>query len=312
MLLALPTLAMADPSFFGVEIQDRIPAAGYLDPPVALDIIVSGSPDKNAPLATGFLTGVQATTASGSISGSGWDMYHAQYGTAAAAASGFAEIGRLGATASLSASSTDSSPYPYAGDGFMNRAQVGFTLSAKDDLLVSSASLANGTPVDVRFTLTLNSQVTGLSNRAYGHGLVGAELTFDAEGGPTPWLNIGDSTSGAPALRTVTQTISLNVGSTYRLWQSLEVSGLGDASWTGNSSVLPGPASFSLDILADHTSYAFADVLGDATLVSASGHDYSFRAPVPMPPSAALTLVGLCLLGVALRRSGHRTFQTRY
>jgi MYXO-CTERM domain-containing protein len=304
-LLALPTLALANPTYFGVEIQDGTPIS-YEVPPVAIEITSGSSrlPGYNVkvPFGTGFLTGVSSTSAAGSASGSGWDLWGAQFGTAAAAASGHAQIGRLGATESLSVSSTDTSPY--AGPVFMNRAQVDFRLYAKDDLLLSSATLANGTPVDVRFTLTLGSQVTEQGDLSIGVGGLGAELYFDTERGPVLSLGIGDTDAGAPALRTITQTMSLEVGSTYRLAQSLHVFGRADAWYTG-SGPSPTPATWSLDVQADHTSYAFADVLGDARFIAASGHDYA--SPVPMPNSGALALAGLGVLAfIGRRRTARR------
>jgi hypothetical protein len=62
------------------------------------------------------------------------------------------------------------------------------------------------------------------------------------------------------------------------------------------------PVSWSLDVLADHTSYAYVDVLGDARLITASGHDYALLA-VPEPGTWALMLAGLgSLAGLGRRR----------
>jgi MYXO-CTERM domain-containing protein len=308
-LLALSGLAQAAPSYFGVEIQDAIPTT-YQAPSVAIETVSGDSHlpgyHLDTPFATGFLAGVSSTSASGSLSGSGWDMFGAQYGTAAASASGHAEIGQIGARESLSVSSTNTSPA--AGSVFANHAEVGFRLYARDDLLLTSATLASGTIVDVQFTLTLNSQVTEQGDPSIGGGGVNAQLYFDAEGGPALGLAIFDGDAGAPALRTVTQTISLRVGSTYRLVQRLDVSGLGDAWYTGGS-LVPTPANWSLDVVADHTSYAFADVLGDASLIAASGHDYA--SPVPLPHSAALGLAGLGLLAFVRRRHSARRDRQR-
>jgi MYXO-CTERM domain-containing protein len=304
-LLALPTLALAGPTFFGVEIRDRVPLA--FDS-AAIQTISGNSRepgyDVSVPFATGLLTGVLATSANGSASASGVDRDGQQFGTASASARAHAQIGQLGGGASLSVSSTNTSPA--AGFSFTNRAEVNFDLWSKDDLLLTSATLANGTAVDVQFILTLDSQVTEVGNSDLGVGGVGAELFFDSETGPALNLGIADTDGlGAPALRSVTQTMSLRVGSTYRLAQSLHVFGRGNAGFAGGS-LVPTPASWSLDVVADHTSHAFADVLGDATLVSASGHDYALSSPVPTPPSALLALAGLGWLGLARRRSARQ------
>jgi len=304
--LALPGLAQAGPTYFGVEIADGIPTT-YQAPPVALESI-AGSPQEpgyhlQQTFATGFLAGVAATSTSGSVSSSGWDLYGEQFGTASAAASGYAQIGRLGGAAHLSASSTDTSPI--LGPGYTNHAEARFSLIAQDDLLLTSATLASGTLVNVRFTLTLNSQVTELGDAAVGAGGVNARLYFNDEGGPPMSLSILDTDAGAPALRTVTQTLPLRVGSTYRLFQSLDVFAMGNAWYTGIGPS-PTPTSWSLDIQADHTAYGFADVLGDASFITASGHDYAFASQVPMPHSGALALAGIALMAFVSRRRAAR------
>ena len=118
-------------------------------------------------------------------------------------------------------------------------------------------------------------------------GRVAASLRFDAEGGPNPSLNIEEgTTNGPPTQRTVSKTLALQVGQTYRLLQDLEISGFGNAQWTGLTSGVT-PENWTLNIDAAHTSLAFVDVLGDATLVAASGHDYRL-APVPLPAAVWL------------------------
>jgi hypothetical protein len=296
-LLSLPILALAGPGTFGVQIGDGIPTT-YQAPPVAIEVY-AGSQHNLVPFATGFLSGVSGTAASGSASASGWDDAGLQFGTAAASASGHVEIGKLGASESLSVSSTNA-----GADGwFTNLSQVRFDLKAQDDLQLSSATLAPGTLVDVRFTLTLSSQVTQQGDLFAGHGGVLVSLGFNDEGAPPLGLGIQDFTeTGAPANRTVSTTISLLVGSTYRLTQQMEMSGYGLASGYGVTQA-PMPVSWSLDVLADHTSYAYVDVLGDARLIAASGHDYALLA-VPEPGTWALMLAGLGTMAGWVRRRG--------
>ena len=102
-------------------------------------------------------------------------------------------------------------------------------------------------------------------------------------------LRIQDTTlSGPPHARLLSTVLHLQVGQTYTLQQSLEISALGNLAWTGLSGLTP--QSWAMDVSADHTSRAFVDVPGDATLLAASGHNYA--SAVPEPGTALMFLTG--------------------
>lgn len=112
-------------------------------------------------------------------------------------------------------------------------------------------------------------------------------------------LRIQDTTqSGPPHARLLSTVLHLQVGQTYTLQQSLEISALGNLAWTGLSGFTP--QSWAMDVSADHTSLAFIDVLGDATLLAASGQNDA--SAVPEPGTALMFLTGLLSTGLVARR----------
>ncbi|GEM_PF-2575467 len=299
--LGLPRLVNAQT--FGVRIKDDVQTT-YQMPNVAMQARAGTSPRPDASFATGFLNGTASTSASASISNAGWDLTHVEYGEAAVSADAKAAMGALGASASLRVSSTDTSALAF---GFCNLANAGFSIDAMDDISLQSSSLGSGSWVNVRFTLTLASRVAESGDATLGVGEVEAMLRFNSEGGPSPHLEISDSDFRSPAQRTVSEIVALQIGQSYRMWQSMKIFAHGDASYSGSGSLTPTPANWTLDIDADHTSLAFVDVLGDARLSTASGHDYALvpvpQVPaVPEPDAYALMLAGLGVLSWVARR----------
>jgi hypothetical protein len=255
----------------------------------------AGILNDSATFGTGTQNGVASASASDSVSSEGLDQGSAQYGRAAVSASANAAMGTLGASASLSASSTPQ--LTFSSNGYFNRAEVGFSLSTFDDIVLQSSTLSF---VTVHFTLSLNSQVSETGDIALGSGNVLARLNFD-EGGP----NLGlwaenNSESGSSGV--FSQDIQLQIGRHYGLSHYMSVGAIGEASLTQGG--LTFFQTWTMDISADHTSHAFIDVLGDATLTSASGHDYTTTslAAVPEPETYAMLLAGLCVVGFVARR----------
>ena len=297
--LILPRLVSA--ADFGVQITDNLDN-GYSLPPVTAQV-KAGSTGPSfsdfASMGTGPLSGVASASRSASVSVSDSDTDNSFLrGTASASASASATIGALGASASLFASSSDTSAVLRR-----NSASVGFSARSYDDISLLSNTRANGSFVDVLFTMTLDSSVSESGNTELGRGGAIAKLYIDDEGGTGLFIQISDLDTLPPGQRTFTQTVALQIGQSYRLAHDLSIFAGGNVSYVGDG--LHAPASWSLDIDAGHTSLAFVDVLpDDVTLVTASGHDYglAMTAPVPEPETYAMMLAGLGLLGVMARR----------
>ncbi len=231
---------------------------------------------------TGFLAGVAATSAGGSVSHSG--SAGANHGDADVSGRATVAMGAIGAGGLAHLSAT------LSGDGaqFASHALLGFIASTRDDIVLISGTLPTGAAVDARFTLTLDSSVVQTGAFAGTSGGAWAVLDFNAEGGPNPRLSLSDTTlSGPPLLRTVSTVLHLQVGQHYTMRHSLELAATGLASGAGT----PTSENWTLDITADHTARAFVDVLGDATLLAASGHNYV--SAVPEPSSVLMWLAGL-------------------
>ena len=242
---------------------------------------------------TGFLAGAAGTSASGSVSHSG--STGDSHGDAGVAGRAIVAMGAIGAGGLARLSAT----MPADDRPFASQALLGFIASTRDDIVLISSSLPIGATVDARFTLTLDSSVVQTGAFTGTSGGAWAVLDFDAEGGPNPNLSLSDTVAaGPPSLRTVSKVLHLRVGEHYAMRQSLELAATGLAGWTGS----PSSQNWALDIAADHTSLVFVDVLGDATLVSASGHDYV--SAVPEPSSVLMWLAGLaCCWRVRVRQS---------
>jgi hypothetical protein len=295
-LAAAPVLGQAQG--FGVQIRSLLP---YTAPGGTAASIYARTGDCVGPVAcadafsfeTGFLSGVASAFKTGGVASSG--SVAGQFSQSTVSGSALASMGALGATANAHVSSTNTAVAGF----FVDTALAGFQIDARDDIFLQSAQLPAGSMVNVRFTLTLDSSVLETGSLPTRSGNVGASLFFDTEGGSSPSLSINDGTQGGPpALRTVSTILLLQVGQTYSMVQRLGLSVAG----TVQSTLVPGfaPVDWTLNISADHTSHAYIDVLGNATLVAGSGHNYA--SPVPEPAGALLLLAGLGLVGAAVRR----------
>ncbi len=212
--VVLPVLASAQG--FGVQIQSqtiyRTPAlqAAALYARVG-DCVVAPCVDAVS-FDTGVLSGVASTSKSGNAAISG--SLFGQFSRSEVSASAFAKLGSLGASAHAH---TESSNTSVGSNFFVDEVQAIFTVRAFDEIRLQSASLAPGSAVDVRFSLTLDSSVVETATSPRNGGGVSASLHLNTEGPPDPGLNLFDGPTNHPALRTVSAIVSLQLGQTYSL-----------------------------------------------------------------------------------------------
>ncbi len=162
-----------------------------------------------------------------------------------------------------------------------------------EQLIVNSATLPAGTPVDLLFTLSFAQTVT-LSQAAsmyLGGGYYAAFAANPQYGVAVNLVANGvddvNATGSSVVMHTlvggyinVTESMSGGVGATY--FDSTERSGEADAS---------------------HSAHFYVDALtAGVSIGSESGHDYSTASSVPEPGAAALFMSGLACLGGLVRR----------
>jgi PEP-CTERM motif len=241
-----------------------------------------------------------------SVSGTGSTVGHLGNGdvTATAGITGMAEAsyGLLRAQVGGSLFAISANP---ADDPFL---QGLFSASFDDALVVSSNTLAIGTPVTLQMTMSFDAVIT-----ANAGALFDIRYELGNASGQVVDLERGSSTfSGLPPQVygfTAPVTFSDTVGDTLHLSSALKV-GI-DQFFNGQSyqsGPLEGDYVFNQpSVDASHTSKVFLDAITPGvSLIAASGHDYGTVqappvSPVPEPTTAILMLLGLTAI-VGMRR----------
>jgi hypothetical protein len=275
----------------------------------------------------GLVLTVPASTVNGPTSNFGVPL-SAGVG-AGISADAFADAGLLKADASAAANAFLGVPGSFAFGGGDTR--------FKDYFIPESTLLPAGTPVTVLGTLavsgTFDAEGVALGPSAGGLAMLqffasqsvfraapDGSIDFTSSLGQThicagtlidgvpAGCSFGDGVFpvGGPPLpfqTTSTFTADLVIGQIYALIGVLNIFVDANASVADLLGSPDSTASFTASLDALHTGHTFLDPLGDFSIVSASGHDYSSLAgppggppSVPGPGSAALLTTGLAML----------------
>jgi PEP-CTERM motif len=254
------------------------------------------------------ITVTDGTLPNGGMSVSGAGSTVGQLGngdvTATAGVSGMAEASYGLLRAEVGGGLFAASAQP-ADDPFV---QGAFGASFDDTLVISSNTLAIGTPVTLQMTMSFDAVITANAGALFyiryelGNS---AGQVVDLERGSQTISNLPPQVYGF----TYPVTFADTVGDTLRLSSVLKV---GIYQYFDGQSYQSGPLEGSYifnqpSVDASHTSKVFLDALTpDVTLVAESGHDYSTVqappvSPVPEPAAASLMLLGLAALAGARR-----------
>lgn len=172
-------------------------------------------------------------------------------------------------------------------------------VSYRDQLVVTSHTLAAGAPVALSFVFSfdgLSSFVSEPGGKYPSFAAIAAEFTM------------GDVTSGAHFDRNITTAGTYAETSTVAVGDIIDITGSLFAYGDAAAYDAAGDASFTF---SDPTA-EFIDVTPGAFLVSASGHDYTSpnvtRVPEPSPlPLFCLGLAGIGCMLIVRRRSTKAT-----
>jgi hypothetical protein len=173
-----------------------------------------------------------------------------------------------------------------------------------DDFTITSATLAAGTPVQLRLTVTIDGSIRALDPDGVQNSAEGAArlvAAFHYGGWDAPWITGVDVLRGGymggnhgygdfDVAASNTTIINATVGQALNLVGDMGISygqsnGLGARAWYSGSA--EGNARFHVDMLTPEASYA-----------TASGASYA----TPIPATWGLLLTGLGMAGAFFRR----------
>jgi hypothetical protein len=224
--------------------------------------------------------------------------------------SGFSDFGRAGVFAHVE---TEAQQH---GNGIMLAVAAARWI---DFVTPTSPTLPAGTPVQVTasfgmdgianasggfFSPSGNPNAAGITATWIFNSFMFSDFEFSPElcAGDPSQIACGVLPPGTPFHSDGTMTFNLEVGQTFIFTGQLQVVATADSFASEDGAF----ASSSVDTDASRTGEFFLQPLGDFTLVTASGHDYSPTgvpsSPVPQPAALILVGLGAATLGVLRRR----------
>jgi hypothetical protein len=203
---------------------------------------------------------------------------------------GVARYGSVAGRAHAEASVKPASNFYTAGGTVV--LDLGFT----DSALVDSDSLAPGTPVTLKFVMTLEGSALHFADGTFEPGKVGAGVRYEAK------VSDLDDLGKLPA----TGALVINSAGTAEGFRMLEFDTVIGHRMEFDVHLMPSARAIidsstltqgTADVLADHTGNFFHQPSGDVRLVTESGHNY-----VPEPSAAIALLASLARLAIGRRR----------